>query len=944
MLQRIILTINGVERPALCNPEKDTLATVVRRMGLTGTKVGCGTGVCGACSVLLNGDVVRACVRKMKTIPEFSEIITIEGIGTPRSLHPLQQAWITYGGVQCGFCSPGFIVSAYGLLTKNQKPTRDDVRAWFQKHRNVCRCTGYKPLVDSVMAAAAVMRGEKTMDDIKFKPPANGEYYGSELPRPDALAKVCGLADYGDDIKYQMPEGTAHLAVVLAEVHHAEIISIDTSEAEKMPGVIKIMTAKDVKGTNSHPVPQIVPRMKAEGILEFPIICGKKVNRRGDVVALVAADTEENARAAAKAVKKNFKPLPAYMTFPEAVVPNAVQLQEQLPNFYMELPLYKGKDTAELFDDAPVVVEGSFYSQREPHLPIEPDVLQAYYEADGTLTIQCKSQSLHDARAEVSAACGIPEDKLRIILNPAGGSFGYSMAANTYALIATAVQNLGIPCTMTFNYEEFNHTTGKRSATFSNGRLACDSDGKIIAVEYDVALDHGAYTVVASILLPNLISVSFMGYNVPNIKALARAGLSNNGFQTAYRGFGSPQISTMSEALMDMAAEKAGIDPWEFRYKNLAKPGDTTINSRPLFDYEVYPKLMDMIKPYYDQYKAEAKKAKDAGRNVGVGLSLGGFLVTTGKFDQCEMELELNPDGTVTCYNTWQDVGQGGAIGSLTHTLKALAPLGLKPEQVKLVRDDTGVAPRSGLSAASRSHYMGGNATLDAAAKLLDAMRKPDGSFRTHAEMVAENIPTKYLGHFDQMDREDLDPGLDPNTGEGRYIAEYMYCVNLALTEVDVETGKATVLKYKTAADVGVIGNKLAVDCQAYGGLSHSIGFALSEDYNAEDKHGNMAGCGVPTIDMIPDDLEVLYNVTPRPLGPHGSGGCSEDFQSCGHMAVINAINNACGARVYAMPATPDKIKAAYEKKQKGEDLTPPKYYLGTDFEDELEIIKNTPL
>ena len=943
-LTRKILTINGVERPAICDPEKDSLAAVLRRMGLTGTKVGCGTGVCGACSIILNGDVIRSCTRKMKTVAEFSVITTIEGIGTPQNLHPLQQAWITYGGVQCGFCTPGFIVSAYGLLSKNVSPTRAEVREWFQKHRNLCRCTGYKPLVDAVMAAAKVMRGEATMDDITFKPPADGEYYGSELPRPAALAKVCGLADYGDDIKHQMPAGTAHLAVVLAEVNHAKVISIDTAEAEAMPGVIKIMTAKDVKGTNSLPVPQIIPRMKSNGILKFPVICGDTVNRRGDVVALVAADTEENARAAAKAVKKNFEILPAYMTFPEAVMPNAIQLQDELPNFYMELPLLKGEDTADIIDDAPIVVEGSFYSQREPHLPIEPDVVQGYYEADGTLTIQCKAQSLHDSRAEVSAATGVPEEKLRLILNPVGGSFGYSIASNTYSLVTTAVQNLGIPCTLTLTYDEFSHTSGKRGATFSNGRLACDSDGKISAIEYDVALDHGAYTVVASILLSNLVAVAFYGYNVPNIKALARAGMSNNNFQVAYRGFGSPQISTMSEALMDMAAEKAGIDPWEFRFRNLAKPGETTINGRPYKNYNVYPTLMQMIKPHYDAFAAEAAEAKKAGRKVGVGISLGGFLCTTGKFDSCEIELGLNQDGSFTCYTNWQDVGQGGDIGALTHTLKALAPLNVTPDKVKLIMNDTERAPRHNLSAASRSHYMAGNAAIDAAGKLMDAMRKADGTYRTFDEMESEGIPTKYLGHYDQMGREDVDPGLNPNNGQGEYIAEFMYVVNLALTEVDVETGKASVLKYKAAADVGPIGNKLAVDGQAYGGLSHSIGFALSENYDAQDKFGSLIGCGIPTIDMIPDDFEILYNETPRPHGPYGSSGCSEDFQSCGHVAVINAINNACGVRVYDLPATPDKVKAGWEKVQRGEDQTPPKYYLGTDFEDELELIRNTPL
>jgi aldehyde oxidoreductase len=943
MVTRLNLTINGVPRPVICDPEKDNLAVVLRRMGLTGTKIGCGTGVCGACSVLLDGEVIRACTKKMKNVPESSEILTIEGIGTPQHLHPLQQAWITYGGVQCGFCSPGFIVSAYGLLLKNAAPTREEVREWFRAHRNICRCTGYKPLVDAVMAAAKVMRGEATMADITFNAESCSDFYGSCLPRPAALPKVTGLADFGDDLKLKMPEGTAHLAVVISEVHHANIVSIDTSEAENMPGVMKVMTAKDIKGSNSLPVPQIHPRMKSHGLLEFPVICGKKINRRGDVVALVAADTEEHAREAAKKVKQNLEILPAYMTYPEAVTPNAIQLQEQLPNFYMEQPLYKGQDTAEVFDDAEIVVEGSFYSSREPHLPIEPDSVQGYYEADGTLVIQCKAQAIYDARAEVSAATGQAPEKLRVIMNPTGGSFGYSMASNTYSLVATAVQNLGIPCTLTLSYEEFSHTSGKRGASYSNGRLACDKNGKIVAAEFDVALDHGAYTNVASIIFGNFISIPYHGYNIPNIKALARAGMSNNGFQTAYRGFGAPQIYTMSEALIDMAAEKAGIDAWEFRYQNLAKPGETTINSRPYKNYDIYPGLMQKIKPVYDAYKAEAEAAKKEGRHLGVGISLGGFLCTTGKFDASDVDLELNPDGSVTNYNTWQDVGQGGDIGALTHTLKALAPLGLKPEQVKLVMNDTGTCKNSGISAASRQHFVTGNAIIDGANKLMNAMRKPDGTFRTYDEMVKEGIPTSYVGHTDHMSHP-IDPGLNPNNGEGEKNSEFMYAVNVCLVEVNAGTGKTTVLRYTTAADVGPVGNKLAVDGQGFGGLSHSIGFALSEDYNAEKKHGNMAGCGIPTIDMIPDDFNIIYQETPRPLGPQGSAGCSENFQCSGHMAVINAINNAIGARVYTLPATPEKVKSALEKKQHGEDLTPPKYYLGTDFEEELELIKANPM
>ena len=734
-LARICLKINGVERFVLCDPEKDSLAEALRRMGLTGVKIGCGAGVCGACSVILNGEVVRSCTKKMKRVPEFSEVLTIEGIGTPQHLHPIQQAWITYGGAQCGFCSPGFIVSTYGLLAENPSPTREEVRKWFKDHHNVCRCTGYKPIVDAVMAAAEVMRGEKTMADITYDFEGETEIYGSRHPRPTALAKVCGLADYGDDVALQMPEGVAHLAVVLAEAHHANIIDIDTSEAEKMPGVLRVMTAKDVKGTNNLAGPLHVPRTKGKGFTEFPVIAGKKVCRRGDVVALVAAETEEEARAAAKKVKQNLEVLPAYLTFPEAAMPNAIQLHEDMPNVYLEQPVFKGEDTAELIETAPVVAEGSFHSQHEPHLPIEPDVVQAYWGTDGMMTIQCKCQNLSENSEAVGNACGIPKDNIRMILNTVGGSFGYSIAPNTHALVVTAVQNLDMPCTMSLNYEEFIHTTGKRAATFTNGRIACDEEGKIVAAEYDVGFDHGAYGTVP--IFMNLATVGFHGYNIPNFKALARGGATNHAFNTAYRGFGSPQIYTCTEALIDMAAEKCGMDAWEFRYKNAARPGDLTINSCPYHDY-IYPELLEKAKPVYDQYKAEAEAAKAEGRHVGVGISLGGFIITIGMFDVAEVALELNSDGTITHFNTWEDMGQGGDIGTLTHTVKALEPLGIKPDQVKLVMNDSKTCPDTNLAAASRSHYMAGNATLDAAKQLMDAMRKADGSWRTYEEMVAE--------------------------------------------------------------------------------------------------------------------------------------------------------------------------------------------------------------
>jgi len=942
-LTRKSLNINGVERHVVCDPENDSLATILRQMGLTGTKIGCNTGVCGACSVLVDGEVVRSCILKMKNVKEFSSIVTVEGIGTPQNLHPIQQALITYGGVQCGFCTPGFVVSTYGLLLKNPDPTREEVRQWFEDHRNICRCTGYKPLVDAAMAAAKVMRGEASMSDITYCSSNDEDIYGSNYPRPTAVAKVCGLSDYGDDIAVKMSGRIAYLAPVLSTVAHARIINIDVSKAEEAKGVIKVLTAKDVKGTNNLSFPSFLPRLKGKGLTEFPVIAGKKINKIGDCVALVAADTQEHAREAAKLVKVELEILPSYMSILDSALPNAIQLHETTPNMYMYQPLYKGKDPASLWGEAETIVEGSFASQHEPHLVIEPDVVQAYWDTDNYLTIQSKSQNLTESAQSIALACGIPLEKIRMIMNPSGGSFGYTTTANNFALAVTAVQNLDIPVSLTMTYEEHMHTTGKRTASYSNGKLAVDKNGRILAVEYDIALDHGAYAGPSSALFNNLIAFAFYGYSVPNAKALARGGSSNHCFGTSYRGFGGPQIYTMSEALIDMAAEAAGIDPWEFRYNNLARPGETTINNSPYYLYDVYPELMEKAKPYYDAYKAEAREARKNNRNVGVGVSLGAYHITIGKFDSADVALELMPDGTITNYNTWEDVGQGGDIGALTHTVKALEPLGIRPEQVRLVMNDTAKCPDTGLAAASRSHYMAGNATIDAANKLMGAMRKSDGSFRTYDEMVADNIPTKYYGHYDQMNSA-LDPGLNPNTGEGERAPAYMYCVNIALVEVDVNTGKTEVLRFTCASDVGVIGNRLAVEGQAYGGISHSIGFALSEDYNPTlKKSGNMAGCGIPSIKSIPDDITLLFTETEREYGPHGSCGCAECYQSCNHMAVINGINDACGVRIFDLPATPEKVKYALEC-SKTAGLQRKKYFFGSDMEDELEYIAENPL
>ncbi len=934
-VQKMVLNINGVERAVLCDLDKDSLADVVRRIGLTGTKIGCGAGQCGACSVLLDGQVVRACVKKMKAVPEYSKIETIEGIGTAEKLHPLQQAFITCGSVQCGFCSPGFIMSAKALLNENPSPTRQQIRDWFTRHLNICRCTGYKPIVDAVMMAAEVLRGEKTMEDITFKMPEDGHIYGTHYPKPVALSRVLGASDFGGDLAMKMPPGSLHLAVVMAKVHHANIKKIDFSEAEKMSGVVKVITAKDVKGTNRLFAPQGLVRKYTDG-RERPVICDKKVNRYGDVVAVVAAKTREDARAAAAAVNVDYEVLPAYLNYIDAVAPGAMQIHEGTPNLYLEQPVLKGDDAGKIIDSAKYAVEGSFSTTREPHLPVEPDTVQAYPIVDG-VAIHCKSQFLYGNAMFIADAIGVPKEKIRMILNPAGASFGYSMTAASYAIAAVCALDLGAPVSLVFSYPEHQHFTGKRAPAFSNARLACDEQGKFIAMDYHAGIDHGAYSDLAGALTSKVSRFFGYPYQIPNIRGLVQTCFSNHNHGTAYRAFGSPQAYMASEQLVDMLAEKIGMDPFELRYINVAQEGDLCTNSVP---YRWYPmkSMMDVMRPHYEMAVKRAKKEDSPEKRRGVGLAWGGYHVGKSP-DHSEVDLELNSDGTVTHYSTWQEVGQGGDIGALIHAHEALRPLNLKPEQIKLVQSDTAICPDTGSSSGSRSHHVAGMATIDAADKLLGAMRKPDGTYRTYEEMKADGIPTRYRGIYDSKW-----PDLDPDTGHGYGAMGQNYCLYLAEVEVEIASGKTKVLRVTIVTDIGKVGSYQAVLGQLWGGFSHSVGYALSEDYDDVVKHATMIGAGVPKCNDIPDDIEAIFHDSVHPDGPYGSTGCSEAFQSSGHVAILNAITNATGARIYTLPAIPEKVKAAIEVKAKGQEKKQERWNLHCSLYERLAYLKDNPV
>lgn len=912
MIKRTFI-VNGVTRQVLVE-ENETLASFLReRLLLTGCKIGCGQGHCGACNVIVDGKVTRSCITKLSRLPDNAEITTIEGIGTLSDMHPLQVAWMAHGCAQCGFCSPGFIMTSKVLLDNNPNPTREEVRDWFQQNRNLCRCTGYKPLVDAVMDAARVIRGEITKEDLVFKPTGDS-IVGTSYIRPSAAQKVTGSWDFGADDALKMPKDTLRLALVQAEVSHALLKGVDTSEAEKMPGVFKVITAKDVPGKNRINGLVMLPlNNKCDG-WDRPILCDEKIFQFGDAIAIVAADTEEHARAAAAAVKVDLEELPAYMNAMDAIAEDAIEIHPGTPNAYYETNCIKGPDMD--FDAAPNVVEIESYCSRQPHLHLEPDCGYAYIDEDGMLTIHSKSIGLHLHMPMIADGIGVPLEKLRLVQNHTGGTFGYKFSPTNEAILGVAALVCQRPVSLVFNMYQNITYTGKRSPAFMHIKLAADENGKLLGLWGDNYIDHGPYSEFGDLLTHRLSQFTGAGYHIPTIRNKSQTVFTNHAWGSAFRGYGSPQSFMGSEIAIDVLAAKMGMDPFDIRELNCYKESEhSTIPTGYEPDVYCLEEMYKVARPLYEAGKkrvAEKNAASDGRYKYGIGVSSGVYGSGLDGVDSSQAYAELNPDGSVTMYVSWEDHGQGADMGTLVSAHETLRQAGITPEQIHLVMNDTKVTPNSGPAGGSRSQVMTGNACRLAAENLLAAMKKDDGTYRTYDEMVAEGIETKVLGQW--VATACADRPIDQATAQGDPFSVYMYTLFLPEVCVDTETGKVTVEKFTCVADVGTIMNKLLVDGSFYGGLAQGIGLALSENFEDLEKHTTLLKCGIPYPKDVPDDIELHYVQTPRPNGPYGAAGCGEAPLDAPHPAILNAIYNATGARIMQVPATPDVVKAALDE------------------------------
>ncbi len=622
----------------------------------------------------------------------------------------------------------------------------------------------------------------------------------------------------------------------------------------------------------------------------------------------MAADTEVQARAAAEKVKVELEELPPYLSAPAAMAEDALEIHPGTPNVYFQQKLAKGQDAKPLINSAAYVVENNYYLQRQPHLTMEPDVGFAFFDETGCLTIHSKSIGIFLHHAMICPGLGIEPEKLRLVQNPAGGTFGYKFSPTMEALLGVAALATGRPVTLRYDYFQHITYTGKRSPFFIRLKYGADQNGKITAMESDWTVDHGPYSEFGDLLTLRGAQFIGAGYNIPNIRGLGQTVCTNHAWGSAFRAYGSPQSFLASESLMDELALKTGQDPLELRYLNVYRPGDTTPTGQTP-DAFSFPEMIDKLRPLYQAALERAKKESTPEKKKGVGVSIGIYGCGLDGPDASEVAVELTAEGVVLS-SSWEDHGQGADIGALGTCHEALRPLGISPEQIRLEMNDTARVPNSGPSGGSRQQVVTGNAIKNGCEMLLQAMRKPDGTYRTFEEMKAENIPLKYSGKWTAS----MCTPCDEN-GQGNPFSVYMYGVFMAEATVDTTNGKTQVDKFTVVADVGKINNKLAVDGQIYGGVAQGIGLALSEDFEDLSKHTSLIACGLPYAKDIPDAFDIYYVETPRENGPFGAAGVGELPLTASHVAVINAIHNATGVRITHLPARPEKVLAGLKAK-----------------------------
>ncbi len=884
-MEKIVFEVNGRRKEVLVEGRMVLLDYLRNGLDLIGTKQSCDRkDQCGACTVIVDDKAVPSCLVKMNQL-NGSRVITIEGLGTPENPHFIQHAFVLAGAIQCGFCMPGMIMAAKVLLDKNPDPDDEEIKKGLA--RNLCRCTGYVKIIEAVKLAGRFLRGEITPEAVA--PKESRGYMGVSHPRPSAYAKACGTARFTAD--YKMP-GALEIAVLRSETPHAIIKSIDFREAEKMPGVAGVMTAKDIQGTN---------RLKYI-IDDRPVLCDSKVRCIGDPIALVGARTREEALAAVKAIKVQLDPLPVLSSQEEGLAEVVAEVHDGTSNLCFRQPQIKG-DAHKALKDAAAVVKARFTTQTNHQAPLETEATVAYWdeedEEDPMLVVVGRSINIHHHLGMLQDALGWENMSYEEAFT--GGQFGIKIEVVSEGLCAAAAIFFRRAVRYIPSLHESMLMSPKRHSFHMDIKLAADAEGRLTAYLNDMLVDNGAYYSMGNVVVLRAMLMLSGSYNIPNVKALARLIYTNNPWGAAARGAGPPQANFALECAMEMLAHKLGMDPLEFRIKNFLKPGQTKSTGRDVTEWPM-DGLAEAIRSHYERAKKEAMEASEGRYLRGVGLATGSFGIG-GPNDASVVAVELDPDGGVSIYGAAADPGEGN--DSMLTQLTAEF-MGLPLDKIRLFTRNTDLTAASGPAAGSRITYMMGSALLDGLGKLKQAMAETGA--RTRPELEAAGKPTRCLGK-----KKNRETGtLDPETGQGPSFESQVHAIQMAEVEVDSKTGEVKVQKITTAVDAGPVINPNNLTGQLEGGADMGIGLALREEYVAGETK-DWRTFKFPTMAMSCKQ-EVIIQETPRPKGPMGCTGVGEMCLVPTAPAVINAIKNATGSFITDLPATPDKILAALGK------------------------------
>ena len=880
-MKKVSLCINGRLLQVAADDSLVLLDLLRETMGLTGTKQSCDRkGQCGACTVIVNGKAVLSCLTKVLKL-NGAEVITVEGLGTPENPHLLQEAFVLAGAVQCGFCTPGMIMAAKALLDHNPDPSREEITKALR--RNLCRCTGYAKIIEAVELAGRFLRGETTPEAIR--PPAEADALGTNHPRPTGLSKACGTAQFTADIRIP---GALELAVLRSQHAHAKILSIDASKALEMSGVAGVMTARDIQGTNR--LKFVVP--------DRPVLCEDRVRYIGDPVAVVAAETKEQAAAAVDKILVEYEQLPALASPEQALAEDAVQVHDQWPNMCFRQPQIKG-EARQALQDSQAVVEAEFKTQINHQAPLEPEVCAAFLEADGDeeqLVVIGRSINIHHHLGMLQDAVGW--ENMRYEEAFTGGQFGIKLEISSEGIAAAAALHFRRPVRYIPNLPESMQMTSKRHSFDMQVKLGVDADNRLTGLDMDMVVDNGAYYSNGNVIINRALLMLSGSYNIPNVNCLSRLVYTNNPWGSAARGAGPPQAHFALECSMNMLADKLGLDPLEFRKLNSLQPGQSKSMGQVVEEWP-FPELCDAMRPHYDRALKEAYTASSGSLRRGVGLAAGAFGIGS-PGDKAISAVELDDDGGVTVYAAAADPGEG--TDSMLAQLAA-KNMNLPLDRIRLVTRNTEQTTASGPAAGSRLTFMVGGALVDAVNQLKTAMAEVGA--RTGEDLRQTGREVRYIGRKKAVD---VGP-LDPETGQGPAFDSQVHAIQLAEVEVNTETGEVRVVKMTTACDAGVLIHPQNVEGQLQGGMDMGVGFALRERYVAGETK-DWKTFKYPRMQTA-FEMETILRQTPRKRGSNGAVGVGEMTMVPTAPAVISAVHNACGVWITDLPAVPEKIKTA---------------------------------